>query len=270
MSEYVQIEFPDVSAEQKDIFIAKLSLAGFEGFEETENGLKAFIPSKSFREEILEEIAGKRNVYNKSVIAETNWNKLWESNFDPVVIDEFVAIRAGFHQPIKEVEHEIIITPKMSFGTGHHATTFMMIQQMKQIDFSGKTVLDFGTGTGVLAIVAEKLGAKKIIAVDNDDWSIENADENVKNNNCERIELRKADTASADNDFDVILTNINKNVIFDNFSLLVNQLVPGGVILLSGLLAGDEDVIFHKTSEYSLHIIQTTVRDNWLCLKISC
>ena len=188
----------------------------------------------------------------------------------PRNIDDFVAIRAGFHQPIKEVEHEIIITPKMSFGTGHHATTFMMIQQMKQIDFSGKTVLDFGTGTGVLAIVAEKLGAKKIIAIDNDDWSIENADENVKNNRCARIELRKADTASVNNDFDVVLANINKNIIFDNFSLLVKQLAPGGVILLSGLLAGDEDVVFRKSGEYSLHIIQTTVRDNWLCLKISC
>jgi len=270
MSEYIQIEFPGVLTEQKDILIAKLSLVGFEGFEETADCLKAYIPSKNFKEDVLGEIAGGNTVFNKSVIEETNWNKLWESNFDPVIVDSFVAIRAGFHQPINGVKHEIVITPKMSFGTGHHATTFMMIRQMGQIDFMNKTVLDFGTGTGVLAILAEKLGAKKVIAIDNDEWSIENAEENISNNHCSVIDLKRADTGFVNGSFDVILANINKNVILENFSLLIKQLERPGVILLSGLLAGDEDVVFRKSSEYSLHIIQTTVRDNWLCLKISC
>jgi len=270
MNDYIQVEFPAVTPEQKDILIAQLSSVGFEGFEETDEVLKAFILSKNFREDVLNEIAGEKTVFNKSVIKETNWNEVWESNFNPVYVDDFVAIRAGFHQPIKGMQHEIIITPKMSFGTGHHATTFMMIQQMSKIDFTDKMVLDFGTGTGVLAILAEKLGAKKIIAIDHDEWSIENANENVSNNHCSRIELKKADTASVPNSFDVILANINKNVIIDNFPLLVKQLAPGAVMLLSGLLAGDEDVIFRKSGEYSLHIIQTAVRDNWLCLSISC
>jgi ribosomal protein L11 methyltransferase len=271
MSQYIQIEFQHITTEQSSILIAQLSEIGFEGFEETEAGLKAFIPIKDYDEKVIEEIAVQRKItFNKTIIEETNWNKVWESNFDPVIVDDFVAIRADFHDQMTGAEHEIIVTPKMSFGTGHHATTFMMIQQMRQIDFTGKTVFDFGTGTGVLAILAEKLGAKKIVAADNDDWSIENAGENIQHNNCSLIDLRKADTPATDHSFDVILANINKNVILDNFQLLVNQLSRSGVLLLSGLLKQDEDDIFRKSIEYSLQLIQTTVRDNWLALRFSC
>jgi ribosomal protein L11 methyltransferase len=186
-----------------------------------------------------------------------------------VIVDDFVAIRADFHEPVRGVEHEIIVTPKMSFGTGHHATTYMMIQQMRQIDFTGKRVFDFGTGTGILAILAEKMGAKKIVAVDNDDWSIENAGENIQRNNCSLIELRKANDPGMDSSFDIILANINKNVILENFPTIINQLAEGGVLLLSGLLKEDEYDIFRKSIEYSLQLIQTTVRDNWLALRFS-
>ncbi|MEI9809072.1 MAG: 50S ribosomal protein L11 methyltransferase [Bacteroidota bacterium] len=218
----------------------------------------------------MDEIALQQKVsFNKTIIEETNWNQLWESNFDPVIVDDFVAVRADFHAPVKGVEHEIIVTPKMSFGTGHHATTYMMIQQMRQIDFTGKTVLDFGTGTGVLAILAEKLGAQKITALDHDDWSIDNAGENISRNNCKLIRLKKADTANVDNSCDIILANINKNVILDNFPVLVKQLAPGGILLLSGLLPGDQHDIFRKNDAYSLQLIQTTVRANWLCIKLS-
>ncbi|HET6994953.1 MAG TPA: 50S ribosomal protein L11 methyltransferase [Chitinophagaceae bacterium] len=271
MNEYVQIEFQAIPGELKDILIAELSAQGFEGFEETENGLKAFISFTSYDEKALLEIAGEQNTgFNKTIIEETNWNEVWESNFEPVVVDDFVAVRAGFHKPVAGVMHEIIVTPKMSFGTGHHATTFMMLQQMREIEFRDKIVLDFGTGTGVLAILAEKLGAKKVIALDNDDWSIENAKENIKNNGCRSITLQKADSPQMDESFDIVLANINKNVIVGNFNLLMSQLATGGNLLLSGLLREDGDVIFHKTVEYSLHIIQTSVRDNWLCFRISC
>jgi len=271
MNEYIQIEFPDLSTEQKDILIAKLSENGFEGFEETITGLLAFIAAKDYNEKVLKKIAAKEKIaYDRSIIEETNWNKVWESNFDPVVVGDFVAIRADFHEPVKKVDHEIIITPKMSFGTGHHATTFMMIGQMRHIDFTGKTVFDFGTGTGVLAILAEKLGARTIVAIDNDDRSIENARENIQRNDCSLIDLRKSSTPATASSFDIILANINKNVILENFLLLVNQLSAGGVLLLSGLLKEDEDVVFRRSSEYSLQLIQTTVRDNWLCLRYSC
>lgn len=270
MSRYIQFEFENITIEQTSILIAELSENGFEGFEETETGLKAFIPIQDYDEKVVDKIGKQQMVtFSKTIIEETNWNELWESNFDPVIVDDFVAIRADFHQPLAGVEHEIIVTPKMSFGTGHHATTFMMIQQMRQINFAGNTVFDFGTGTGVLAILAEKLGAKKIVAADNDDWSIENAGENIQRNNCSLIDLRKADTPAKDISFDIILANINKNVILENFQLLVNQLSRGGVLLLSGLLKHDGDDIFLKSVEYSLQLIQTTVRDNWLALRFS-
>ena len=148
MTQYIQIEIRNISPEQSDMLIAELNVIGFDGFEEEENVLKAFIPAKDFDGGSVNEIAQKHAVtYIKSHIEETNWNAVWESNFQPVVVDDFVGIRANFHEPINGVEHEIVITPKMSFGTGHHATTFLMIQQMRDIDFSGKTIFDFGTGT---------------------------------------------------------------------------------------------------------------------------
>lgn len=256
--------------EQSSILIARLSDIGFEGFEEDETSLKAFIPATIYDESAIDEIAKLQEApFTKTIIGETNWNQLWESNFDPVMVDDFVAVRADFHEPAKGVKHEIIVTPKMSFGTGHHATTYMMIQQMRQIDFRGKTVLDFGTGTGVLAILAEKLGGAYTLAIDNDEWSIENAAENFRKNQCSWIELRKAGTAHVDKLFDIILANINKHVILDNFQALATQLKPGGVLLLSGLLEEDKDDIFRKNSEYSLQLIQTAVRANWLCIKFS-
>src|SRR5918995_4444294 len=203
MDNYIQIKFQNISQEQSDILIAQLTEIGFEGFEEEESRLKAFIASTNFDEKLLQNISTPQQlVFSKTIIEQTNWNRVWESNFDPVIVDDFVAVRAEFHEPIKDVEFEIVITPKMSFGTGHHATTYMMMQQMREIDFANKTVFDFGTGTGVLAILAEKLGAKTVLAIDNDTWSIENAYENIKRNNCTAIELKLADTAAMKGKFD--------------------------------------------------------------------
>jgi ribosomal protein L11 methyltransferase len=143
-------------------------------------------------------------------------------------VDHFVAVRADFHEPIKDVKYEIIITPKMSFGTGHHATTYMMMEQMRDANFTDKIVFDFGTGTGVLAILAEKMGAKKIMAIDSDEWSIENANENIKRNNCTAIELQLTNTADVKSEFDIILANINKNIILENLELLESSSCPEG------------------------------------------
>jgi ribosomal protein L11 methyltransferase len=268
MNNYIQFTFTDITPEQSELLIAQLSDAGFEGFEEEANTLKAFVPEKDLDETLLNEIATQQGVkFSKTVIQETNWNAVWESNFQPVVVDDFVAVRAHFHEPIKGVEHEIVITPKMSFGTGHHATTFMMMQQMRKIDLAGKTVFDFGTGTGVLAILAEKLGAKKITAIDNDEWSINNAAENIRRNNCSAIDLQQAETALLNDSFDVILANINKNVILDNFSTLVQEVRVGGIILFSGLLKEDEPDILSVAKVHSLNFVDKTEKDNWLCLK---
>ena len=268
MNQFIQIEFQNISAEQSDLLIAQLSEIGFDGFEEEEKNLKAFIPANDFIEAAVKEIAASDNLsFTQSTIEETNWNAVWESSFQPVVVDDFVGIRADFHERIVGVEHEIVITPKMSFGTGHHATTFMMIQQMREIDFAGKTVFDFGTGTGILAILAEKLGASKIAAVDYDEWSIENAAENMLRNNCSKFELKKTDTVAGEGQYDVILANINKNVILDNFSSLVKKLSHPGILLLSGLLEEDENDIMAEAGKSALQFSVKSSRNNWIALR---
>lgn len=269
MGNHIAITFAAIQPEQQELVIANLADAGYEGFEEKETELKAFVSESAFEPSLLKELAFKYQLtYTVQTIAAQNWNAVWESNFQPVIVDDFVAVRAHFHEAAKGVEHEIVITPKMSFGTGHHATTFMMMQQMRGIDFKNKKVFDFGTGTGVLAILAEKLGAKKILAVDNDDWSIENAAENFSRNSCAAIELRKVDTAFAVGElFDIILANINKNVILDNMGVLARQVVPGGTLLFSGLLKEDERDIIASAEKQMLVFAGSVEKDNWLCLR---
>lgn len=268
MGEFIQISFTNLQPEQKDILIAQLSDAGFEGFEELENNLEAFISKEAYNKSLLEEVAFKYQLtFIESSVDHINWNQLWESNFQPVQVENFVGIRADFHPPNKEVEHDIIITPKMSFGTGHHATTYMMIEQMKGIDFKGKEVFDFGTGTGILAILAEKLGAVKVLAVDNDDWSIENAIENFKKNNCHKINIRKNSDAGVESKFDIILANINKNVILENLSALKNQLSGNGVLLISGILEEDRSEIFKVASAKFLQLKKELEKSKWICIK---
>lgn len=271
MNHFIQISFTDLQPEQKNILIAQLSDAGFEGFEETENGLEAFINKKNFDKPLLEKICFKYQIqFKEKTVEDINWNQLWESNFQPVIVKDFVAVRADFHEPVNEVEHEIIITPKMSFGTGHHATTYMMIEQMKEIDFRGKDVFDFGTGTGILAILAEKLGAGKIFAVDIDDWSIENALENTERNHCQKVFIEKDSSPVAENKFDIILANINKNVILENLTSLRNQLTEPGILLVSGILETDKDEIVKAAKNLKLQVEKELIRNNWICLRFHC
>jgi ribosomal protein L11 methyltransferase len=270
MSKFFRLHFEDISSEQSEILVAELSQAGFEGFEECANALNAFISMDNWNEEEITEITERAGVgFTREVIEETNWNQVWESNFQPVTVDDYVSIRAHFHEPVKGVRHEIVITPKMSFGTGHHATTYMMIQLMGTIPLEEKSLLDFGTGTGVLAILASKSGASPVIAIDNDDWSIANARENILQNNCASVILKKGDTAKLNLVFDIILANINKNVILDNFASLAKQLAPKGVLILSGLLTSDEPEILYRVQEQGLTLIRRLTRDNWLALSIS-
>lgn len=270
MKNYIQLELPVTSQDQIDWLVAELDTVGYEGFEEQDHVLKAYIPEQYWNEEVLLEIAHRvGTTYKFDLIPETNWNAVWESNFEPVTVEKFAGIRAEFHPPFEGIKHEIVITPKMSFGTGHHATTWQMILQMRDINFKQKAVLDFGTGTGVLAILAEKLGAAEILAIDNDDWSTENAAENIERNGCKNIELKKADTADQERKFDIILANINKHIILDSFAVLASQLERAGVLLLSGLLLLDEADIVAAAGRHQLRIVRREEKDNWLCLKLS-
>lgn len=269
MNDTIQLTFSDIQPEQQELLIAHLSEAGFDGFEQNDHELKAFIDTTAYDATLVKSISEKYNLrFTETTIAAQNWNAVWESNFQPVVVDDFVAVRASFHEPVKGVEQEIVITPKMSFGTGHHATTFMMMQEMRKIDFSDKTVFDFGTGTGVLAILAEKLGAAEVLAVDIDEWSIENAKENLERNGCRRVRISQADSANMGRSFDVILANINKNVILDNMQTLAGQLKPGAVILFSGLLKEDQADIENAASGCGLDLNNSLQKDNWLCMRM--
>ncbi len=270
MSNYISIRFDNVPKEQQEILVAQLSDLNFEGFEEGPRHLTAFIPETLLDETALQDIIATGSfTVAREVIAQKNWNEEWERNFSPVVINRFCAIRAQFHEPIKDVPYEIVITPKMSFGTGHHATTALMITFMEQLSLNNKTVLDFGTGTGVLAILAEKLGAKLIAAIDNDDWSIENARENVVINQCSNIVVEKADKLEMDDRYEVILANINKHVLLANMGAIRQHLQPQGVILMSGLLAGDRTDIESTATQNGLKIVDQKQQEGWIALNLT-
>ena len=266
MQNYIQISFPGLNDKQKEILIALLADAGFEGFEEDANGLEAFVSESKFNRNLLTKITHQFKIdFIEKTIGHTNWNEVWESGSDPVIIENFCAVRASFHNPVKTALHEIIIDPKMNFGTGHHATTYMMIQQMSEIDFTGKTVCDFGTGTGILAIFSEKLGAEKILAIENDIHSIENSKENIRLNECCKIRLINDSTVCLNQKFDIIIANINKNTILGNFSSFRKNLIENGVLLLSGFLNKDLPEILRAASDFEE--IKTIKKDNWVCLR---
>lgn len=265
----IEIEIPVSDPSIMENLIAELSVIGFDGFEELEDRLKAYAPEDNISFTDIDFILNQYNLtYSKSIIEKQNWNALWESNFDPVQVGDFVSVRAGFHQPATGVKHEIIITPKMSFGTGHHGTTYSVMQLMEGIDFQGKSVFDFGTGTGILAILAEKLGAVEILAVDNDPWCIENASENSSINHCKYIDIQLIDTADVEKQYDIVIANINKNIILDNLAFLGKALKSGGSILLSGLLVMDESDILTACKTLGWVHQQTLEKAGWIALHL--
>ena len=269
MNHYIKIQIPVISAEQSEILIAELAEMRFDAFEEKENYLLAFIKEEDLNEKELGELLSEKNIsYTKELIPGSNWNAKWESEFEPIVIENFVAVRAAFHKPVPGVEHEIIITPKMSFGTGHHATTYLMLQQMQHIHFEGKTVLDFGTGTGILPVMAKKLGAAKVLAIDNDEWSINNAEENFSSNNCTDIRLEKKDNLDGLDKFDIILANINLNVITKNIDGLNKITNPSSFLLLSGFLHSDEQTIINSFLSAGFKYVSTQHRNEWISVLI--
>lgn len=260
---HIQISI-EANEEQQELLISELSDLGANGFEQTETHLLVYFNETAFPGYEVNKLLQGYNA-NAQTIPQQNWNAVWEANFQPVVVDDFCAIRAHFHQSITSVTHEIIITPKMSFGTGHHATTWMMMAQMRHIDFKEKKVFDFGTGTGILAILAEKLGAVSITAIDNDEWSIENGLENAAQNGCSHIELYLSSTVP-DEQYDIILANINRNVILMHLPNLAKAVVPQGLILFSGLLAGDEQDIVQACKQEGLILLKQQERSNWISL----
>ena len=266
---YTRYNITLASEEQKDILIATLSDWGIEGFEEGEYVLYASGSNNDIAEAEIDNYLLSGNIpFEKTVIPDQNWNKIWESNFEPVRVNDYVAVRADFHEPIAVVKHEIIITPKMSFGTGHHATTFLMIQLMQELNLKNARVFDFGTGTGILAILAEKEGAEKILAFDYDEWCILNAAENLVRNDCTRVALEKADSPPSSGEFDIVLANINKNIILYYFDQLENLVIGEGSILLSGLLSTDEPEVLAALAKSNMKMHKRTEKNGWIALHL--
>ena len=255
-----------------EILIAELGNVGFESFVETENGVTAYIQKTDWSAEILADVFVLNSdefsiEYNLNEVPQTNWNAEWEKNFEPIQVDDLVSIRAPFHEN-PNLKYDIVIEPKMSFGTGHHETTHMMVQHLLQLDLENKKVLDMGCGTGILAIFAEMKGAKPLDAIDIDNWCYENSIENVTRNNCENISVYEGDaTLLVDKKYDVIIANINRNILLTDMKVYTNCLQEGGILLLSGFYEQDIPVIDAEVSKYGLKLEKFIQRNNWVALK---
>lgn len=253
-----------------EILMAMIADQGFDSFDNSENGFTAYIPEEKAQGVDLKNLIFPDFTYAFTVekIAQVNWNEEWEKNFEPVVVENLICIRAPFHPANKIVKHEIIIMPKMSFGTGHHQTTQLMCAAMFNVDFNQKHVLDMGCGTGVLAILACFLNAKNILAIDIDDWSVENSIENCAVNNCEKIIVKKGDIESLEEEanFDLILANINKNILKKHIPFYSQKLNLKGKLFLSGFFKTDVDELVELAEGNSLKLNKPYFKDEWAAL----
>ncbi|WP_233268628.1 50S ribosomal protein L11 methyltransferase [Cellulophaga sp. L1A9] len=252
-----------------DILIAELGEVLFESFLETEEGVLAYIKKEDWSAAILDSLTIVHNEnfkieYDFKEIEQENWNATWEKNFNPIQVDEKCVVRAPFHEK-PEVEYDIVIEPKMSFGTGHHETTHMMLQHILNTDFKGKSVLDMGSGTGVLAILAAKRGASTIDAIDIDNWCYLNALENVERNDSSHINVYEGDVnLLKDKNYDIIIANINRNILLEDIPEYSKCLKVGGTLFLSGFYSEDIPTISAKCEEHSLKFESNLNRNNWV------
>lgn len=261
------------SQELSEMLLAELSYIGFDTFEETENGVNAYIEEGNFDEEALQEILNRYSAlgniaFEKQLIKKVNWNEEWEKNYSPIMIGDKCLIRASFHKVDKEYPYEIVIDPKMSFGTGHHETTSQVIEHQLEIDHSGKKVLDVGCGTGILAIMAKKLGAKEIAACDIDPWCIENSLENFEKNDAREIQVKEGTLKESgiQGKFDILIANINRNVLLEEIPDYSHCLQKGGYLLLSGFYEADVADIQELAEQNGLVKLKQTSKNKWAAL----
>ncbi len=255
-----------------EILIAELGNIGFESFVENEDGVVAYIQKNDWNPADLNTVfvltSDEFDIEFQHVeIEQTNWNSEWEKNFEPIEVDGLVSVRAPFHTN-KSLKYDIVIEPKMSFGTGHHETTYLMIQHLLQLNLANKKVLDMGCGTGILAIFAELKGAKPIDAIDIDNWCYENSIENVERNKCSNITVFEGDASLLINKkYDVIIANINRNILLADIKTYTNCLADNGVLLLSGFYQEDIPIIDKEVSKYGLKLDTILEKNNWVALK---
>ena len=255
-----------------EILIAELAAVGFESFVENQKGVTAYIQKKEWNPTILKSIfilnSDEFSInYNQNELEQTNWNSEWEKNFKPIQVDNLVSIRAPFHEN-PNLKYDIVIEPKMSFGTGHHETTYMMVQHLLELNLKGKKVLDMGCGTGILAIFTEMKGAKPIDAIDIDIWCYKNSLENIERNNCKHISVFEGDASLLiHKKYDVIIANINRNILLMDMKTYTNCLQKDGILLLSGFYQKDVSIIEKEVSKYNLKLETLIEKNNWVALK---
>ena len=271
MNNYLEFNFKIFPLQPwNEILMAELIEIGFDSFTEEHDGILGYIQKDLFNENQLKEINLFRNdevkiSYTFQEMPNINWNEEWEKNFSPINVENQVSIRAEFHEN-QNLPHEIIIQPKMSFGTGHHATTYLMIQQMLDLDFQNKAVLDMGCGTSVLAIFAKQKGAGRTVAIDIDEWSVENSVENAERNGVE-LEVSQGTAENLGKEkFDIILANINRNILISDIPTYVSVLNDGGQLLLSGLCFFDVDDILEVCTQQNLTLKKKLQREEWVSL----
>ncbi|WPR74675.1 50S ribosomal protein L11 methyltransferase [Algoriphagus sp. NG3] len=256
----------------REILIAELSMIGFDSFLETEEGIDAYTLESDFDRVAFDEVMAQYQEdaqisLEEGIMPKVNWNEEWEKNYDPIAVDDLVYVRASFHPSQPTFKHEIVINPKMSFGTGHHATTFQMLRHQGQIDHHGKRVLDVGSGTGILAVMAHLLGAKQLEAFDIDDWCVDNGNENFDLNGLStRMKLGTIREVNPKGEFDIVLANINKNVLLDEMSIYADLLEKEGFLLLSGFYTEDIEDLNDCAKEFGLELISQQSKDNWAAL----
>ena len=256
----------------QELLIAELSSLEYDSFLEEDTYLEAYVEQQHFEEADVKQLLSKYQLapdaYAIQTVAPQNWNALWESNFEPITVEDQCLVRATFHHISKPYPYEIIINPKMSFGTGHHATTYLMLSWQLEIDHHQKRVMDAGCGTGILAIMAHQRGATKILAFDIDEWPVENSQENFALNHCPNIQLFQGTVADVPRDqtFDLILANINRNVLLSEIPTYAQHLSPGGHLLLSGFYETDTETITHKAHSHRLTLTGQKAQNQWAAL----
>lgn len=266
--DYIELTL-QIDADFVEILMAELAELGFESFVETDEGLEAYVQEEIFNDlavkQMLENYASRTAIsYQFKKIARQNWNEEWEKNFQPIQIGEQIYVRADFHEPKPDFPYEIIITPKMSFGTGHHETTSMVMEHQLGIEHTNKKVLDVGTGTGILAVLASKLGASTISAFDIDEWSVENTIENIKLNDVANVIVRLGTIEDEPHDiYDIVLANINRNILISQISAYVTFLKPGGELIVSGFYEKDIADIETIAESVGLKKVAQLSKNNW-------
>lgn len=270
MQPYLQLNVHVYAPDQgSDIVLAILSQLGFESFVENPSGLSAYIPLEKWSKDVLDELVdllqqGVDHSWSMKIIPPENWNAVWESDFQPIIIENQCAVRAQFHAPIS-VPYELLITPKMSFGTGHHQTTYMMLKYLLENPPQKQHVLDLGCGTGVLGILAEKLGANHIDAIDIEPWCVENTIENAKMNGCHSLAVFQGDSEHIPaQQYDVILANINMNVLLLDIPKFAKLLTPNGHLYLSGFFTQDIPAIEAKANQNGLYLKHFQEKEQWV------